>query len=325
MAEQTNKTKYTVGIGGLNYDIHVKLNSDPVPGDSNPARVQCSAGGVTRNILENLVRLEHRCVLLSSVGKDGFGQAVRQECEDAGLDVSHLREDAALPTSTYINMLYPGGDVYVAANDMRIHEAAPLSYFEENAELIRGAAAVVTDANLTEAQLEAVTAIAGNVPVFADTVSAAKCQRLLPFLGKMRLIKPNLMELEALSGIKCGPDHGASGNTDAAMVKAAEKLLATGLESIAVSLGARGCWYADRSGTQIFRNLDCDLPLVNAGGAGDAFMAGITAGICEGLQPEDALDFALACGRITTTSKSTVDPRLTREFVHRFLDKYRKD
>ena len=64
---------------------------------------------------------------------------------------------------------------------------------------------------------------------------------------------------------------------------------------------------------------------MNAGGAGDAFMAGITAGICEGLEPIDALDFALACGRITTTSKSTVDPRLTREFVFRFLDKYRDE
>ena len=54
-------------------------------------------------------------------------------------------------------------------------------------------------------------------------------------------------------------------------------------------------------------------------------MAGITAGMCEGLDPKDALDFALACGRITTTSKSTVDPRITREFVFRFLDKYRDE
>ncbi|MBQ9889969.1 MAG: carbohydrate kinase family protein [Firmicutes bacterium] len=309
--------RYIIGIGGLNYDIHVKLAKSPVPGDSNPAGVQCSAGGVTRNILENLVRLEHRCLLLSSVGTDGFGQAVRQECEDAGLDVSRLREDKKLPTSTYINVLEPGGEVYIAANDMRIHEAAPLSYFEENAELIRSAQAVVTDANLTEKQLSMVMEIADGVPVFADTVSAAKCRRLLPFIGKIQLIKPNLMELEALSGIECsGPD--ADKKTEAA----AEKLLSTGLKSIAVSLGSRGCYYADRSGKRLYRRLDCDLPVVNAGGAGDAFMAGLTAGFCEGLEPENALDLALACGRITTLSESTVDPRLTREFAARFLDRY---
>ena len=39
--------RYIIGIGGLNYDIHVKLAKSPVPGDSNPAGVQCSAGGVT--------------------------------------------------------------------------------------------------------------------------------------------------------------------------------------------------------------------------------------------------------------------------------------
>ena len=288
-----------------------------MPADSNPARMAFSAGGVTRNILENLVRLEHRCVLLSSVGQDAPADILRRDCEDARIDISRLRTDGILPTSTYINMLQADGDMYIAANDMRIHEKTPVSYYEENADLIRKAAALVTDANLTEAQLDTLTAIAENVPVFADPVSAAKCRRLLPFLGGMRLIKPNLMELEALSGMDCG--------TDAGMEKAAGKLLDTGLESIAVSLGARGCWYADRSGLKIYRNLDCDLPLVNAGGAGDAFMAGITAGICEGLEPIDALDFALACGRITTTSKSTVDPRLTREFVFRFLDKYRDE
>lgn len=313
--------QYIIGIGGLNYDIHVKLAKSPVPGDSNPAGVQCSAGGVTRNILENLVRLEHSCVLLSSVGADGFGQAVRQECEDAGLDVSRLREDEKLPTSTYINVLEPNGEVYIAANDMRIHESSPLSYFEENAELIRSAQAVVTDANLTEKQLGKIMEIAEGVPVFADTVSAAKCRRLLPFIGKMQLIKPNLMELEALSGIECS---GTSEGTDAnkKIEAATQKLLDTGLKSIAVSLGSRGCYYADRSGKRLYRRLDCDLPVVNAGGAGDAFMAGLTAGFCEGITPENALDLALACGRITTLSESTVDPRLTREFAARFLDRY---
>ena len=35
-----------------------------------------------------------------------------------------------------------------------------------------------------------------------------------------------------------------------------------------------------------------------------------------------AADFALACGKITTLSKDTVDPRITQEFVFRFLDRY---
>ena len=306
-----------IGVGGLNYDIHIKTVSAPVPCDSNPAGIYCSAGGVTRNILENLARLDHDCMLLSAVGRDGFGASLRQECEDAGLDISRLWESDSLPTSTYVSMLDPSGEMFIAANDMRIHEQTPLSYYKENADVIADADAIVTDANLTEAQLEQVFELAEGVPVFADTVSAAKCKRLLPFMGKLRFIKPNVMELAELTGLPC--------DTHDQIRTAAGKLLESGLESIAVSLGAEGCYYADRSGENFFRKLDCDLPAVNVSGAGDSFVAGFITAVLEGSEPEMAADFALACGKITTLSKDTVDPRITQEFVFRFLDRYTGD
>ena len=44
-------------LGGINMDVSVHAHSTLRAGDSNPGRVQCSPGGVARNVAENLLRL----------------------------------------------------------------------------------------------------------------------------------------------------------------------------------------------------------------------------------------------------------------------------
>lgn len=305
--------KYIVGAGGANFDIHIRTTNAPVIRDSNPGHLRTSAGGVCRNILENLARQGDECVLLSAVGADHFGEAVLTACRNAGMDVSHVCRSDGLPTSAYIDILDDGGDMYLAANDMRIVTEIPAGYFEQNASVIAGAAAVVIDANLTTEQIATILAAAEGIPVFADPVSVAKAPVLKPFLGKLTLIKPNRMELEALTGLPCG--------TDEEMADAAEELLRQGVKQVVVSLGARGCWSFGR-GASLIRGIDCDLPVVNASGGGDAFMAGLVHSYLNGADKETMLHYALACGRIATLSEDTINYCLTEEYVFRFMDKY---
>ena len=304
---------YIVGTGGANFDIHIRTTDAPVLRDSNPGHLRTSAGGVCRNIMENLARQGDDCVLLSAVGADHFGDAVLAACTEAGMDVSRVLRSDKTPTSAYIDILDDGGDMYLAANDMRLVAEIPAEYFQKNAELIRSAAAVVVDANLSEEQLTAIFEAADGVPVFADPVSAAKCGVLKPFLGKLTLIKPNRMELEALSGLPCG--------TDEEIADAAEELLRQGVKQVVVSLGERGCRSFGR-GASLIRGIDCGLPVVNASGAGDAFMAGLVHSFLNGADKETMLHYALACGRIATLSEDTINYCLTEEYVFRFMDKY---
>ena len=46
--------KYVVGVGGANLDMHARSRNPVVMRDSNPSYMHTSAGGVTRNIIENL-------------------------------------------------------------------------------------------------------------------------------------------------------------------------------------------------------------------------------------------------------------------------------
>ena len=305
--------RYIVGAGGANFDIHIKTDKPPLPKDSNPGKLHTSAGGVCRNILENLSRMGGRCVLLSAVGSDSFGDSVLESCRDADIDVSRVCRSDDLPTSVYIDMLDDRGDMFVAANDMRLIAGIPPEYFEDNASVIGGASAVVIDANLGEEQIAAILKAAEGIPVFADPVSAAKCRALKPFTDKLQLIKPNRLELEALTGMPCGTDE----ETEAA----AKELVRLGAKQVVVSLGAGGCLFADGS-TVLRMDLDCDLPVVNASGAGDAFTAGLVHGWLNGADPETLLHYALACGRIATLSADTINGCLTEEYVFRFMDKY---
>ena len=64
---------YAVVIGGANMDICGCSHDNLRIGDSNPGKVRTSAGGVGRNIAENLARLGTDTRLLSAVGNDQYG------------------------------------------------------------------------------------------------------------------------------------------------------------------------------------------------------------------------------------------------------------
>ena len=80
---------YVLGIGAANVDVHGMSRAAIVMRDSNPGHLRTSAGGVTRNVMENLARLGVDARMVSALGDDLFGHYVRSESEKAGLDMSN--------------------------------------------------------------------------------------------------------------------------------------------------------------------------------------------------------------------------------------------
>ncbi len=309
-----------LGIGGANLDIHASLKAPAAPGDSNPSRFRMSAGGVMRNILEDLSLLGESCVLMSAVGRDPFAGKILASCEAAGIDRSPVYVSPELSSSCYVDLLEPGGEMVIACSDMEVIESMPLSHIEANAGYIKKARAIAVDGNLTREQLEAVIALAPpEVPVFADPVSAAKVMRFDGLLGRLALFKPNALELEKISGIPCGTLGPGEGPDRKAIARAADGLLSQGLERIAVSLGRHGCYFADTLGQSFFCRLDSPLTALNTTGAGDAFMAGMMSGLLCGLSAKDAAARALACGALTSATPLTIDPALSAAAIDKLI------
>ena len=85
----------------------------------------------------------------------------------------------------------------------------------------------VIDTNLPE---ETIRYLCENctVPIFADPVSTAKAVKLLPVLGKIHTIKPNMLEAALLTGIPVTDERSAR--------KAVDILLELGVKQVFLSM-----------------------------------------------------------------------------------------
>ena len=136
---------YVLGIGAANMDVHGKSRVPIVMRDSNPGHLRTSAGGVTRNVLENLSRLGVRTKLVSAVGADLYGEMVLRSSAAAGIDISGVVTIPGAASSCYISVLDQKGDMLVAMSDMGILENITPELVRSLGGELRGAAAVVCD------------------------------------------------------------------------------------------------------------------------------------------------------------------------------------
>lgn len=82
-------------VGGANIDIYGSPAVELAPGVSNPGRVHTACGGVGRNAAENLALLGNSVSLITAMGKDAYGERLRQCAQEAGVDISA----ACIPTA----------------------------------------------------------------------------------------------------------------------------------------------------------------------------------------------------------------------------------
>lgn len=294
-------TPYVVLLGGANMDIRGSSSSCLRQGDSNPGRVSCSPGGVARNIAENLARLGADCRLISAVGDDLYGRALLESTQHAGVDVRPvlLLPDAA--TSTYLSLHGPDGDMSIAINDMEILERLSAARLAPQRELLRHAGLIVADANLSAEALAWVFAEAGNTPVFIDTVSAFKAERIRPWLGQIHTLKPNRLEATTLSGLPLDQASHAPA--------VADWFHQQGVVQIILSLAGDGVYYSSAA-AQGWSPAPA-VEIINTTGAGDALMAGLAWGWLQQQTLDETVQFAQACAALTLGCAATNNPTLS--------------
>ena len=294
------KSSCVVVIGGVNIDICGQSFAPLIKKDSNPGFSRTSLGGVGRNIAHNLALLDVPVCLLSAVGDDLHGNMVAESCNHLGIDFGHVRKVPDAHTSTYLFLNGPDGDMELAVSDMTICDSITPEYLEENAGIIQNAAAVVVDTNIPEESVFWVTQNS-TAPVFADPVSVTKAGKLRSCLGKIHTLKPNRLEAQYLSGVEIRDQNS--------LEYAAHKLLDTGLERVFISMGGDGVYYADHQvhGTSPV----CKAQLVNATGAGDAYMAGLVWAYLQEANTKESAVLACAASAIAIEGSETINPLMS--------------
>ena len=292
---------YVALIGGANLDISAHSHAKPLMGDSNPGRIHCSPGGVARNVAENLVRLGQDARLLSVLGDDAFAAVLRQAAAGVGLDLSACATLAGQRTATYLSLHAVDRDMGVAVNDMGILEQMTPALLAPHAQTVRQAAAVVVDCNVRPDVLQWLCTELAHPVVFAEAVSVAKCQRLLPVLHRLHTLKANGMEAQSLSGIAVDDIPSARA--------AALALRQRGVGRVVISLGARGVVWCDSDGSTGHRAAQ-PVQMVSATGAGDALLSGLVHGHLQRMAMDLGVMFAMACAELTLSSTFANSPEL---------------
>ena len=297
-------------LGGINMDVSVHAHNTLRAGDSNTGRVQCSPGGVARNVAENLLRLGLDARLLGVLGDDVFGQALWQFGAAIGLD---MRACLTLPgqrTATYVCMHRADGDMDVAVNDMDIMDALTPALLQPQQALLRDAAVLVADCNLRSDVWQWLATEVAHPALFAEAVSVAKCTRLGDVLPQLHTLKANRLEAQALCGRAIASVQEAC---DAALA-----LHRRGVGRVLISLGAQGVAWCDADGRCGHRAARA-VPVLSATGAGDALMGGLVYGHLQGWPLEKALAWAMACAEITLASPAANAPTLSVQAVQHHM------
>ncbi len=290
---------YAVVVGGVNMDIGGRSDAPLVSGDSNPGSVTVSLGGVGRNIAHNLSLMGADVQLFTAFGQDVHGQKIAASCAELGIDASKALRLTDVPTSTYLYIASPEGEMSVALSDMKVCDRITPAYLASHLSTLQNAQVVVADTNIPA---ESLVYLADNctAPLFCDPVSTVKAEKLRPILHKIHTLKPNRLEAELLSGVAIRSKEDAA--------SAAKVLVKKGVKRVFLSMGADGVCAATREQTLWLPNLPSKM--VNTTGCGDAFMAALVWAYLEDLDLKHTTLAGLAAGAIAMESAETINPAM---------------
>ena len=299
---------YVAVIGAANMDLTGKMMGEAVDGDSNPGQVTVSAGGVARNIAENIAHLGTRCELITAIADDAWGVQLTDHCESVNIGISHAIVAKGQRTSSYLSMHDNQGELITAINDMSVLDCITPEALAQRCDVLAVADCWVVDANLNEQALAYLFDHAGNTPIWVDPVSTIKAERLLPYLSSIHCLTPNLQEAAILTGCQVTSADNAP--------DLAQKLHEKGVKKVMITLGEQGAYASDEHSS--FRLAATSSNVKNVTGCGDTALAALVHGSVSGVDWRTSCELAMSAAALTANSTQTNTPLLSTLGILRY-------
>ena len=269
-----------------------------------------SVGGEAVNEAMAAAKLGTKTGILCALGEDDAGDMVLGALGRCGVDtdlVIHSKEHPTPVTTMFVN---EDGTRKSITNQAHRHNFHPEQYLK----CISGARGIILgslfrapfdDPQIILSVLRA--AKENNVLVVADTklpnfrvLGLEDLREALPYVD---FVTPNEDEAKYFTK-KTEPEEMA------------DVFLQYGVKNVIIKLGSKGCYFKNER--ESFSLSALPIKAVDATGAGDNFVAGLTCELLRGANVRDAICFANACGAICTTAVGASTALKNREQVLQF-------
>jgi len=294
-------------IGDLSIDIYWKSDmkkselSRETPHFPLPVVEEYMYPGAGGNAAANIAALKPgKLTVLSVIGRDWRGDALKSKLVDAGIEIRNLVENGKMVTNAYCKP-FRKGISDIEYEDPRIDFANYKDLPEEAEEEI----------------MYLLEQYVGNVDVLCvcdqfsfGCITPAIRERIVAFaeeglkvvvdsrdrIGMYRgvFLKPN--EIEGLKVV-----YGKSGTLNPCFkdyAAAAQILAKRNQAEVCMTLGSAGCLYADRSSTVHIPSYEVQPP-IDTCGAGDTFLSAFSCAIAAGAKAWEAASFANMSANVT--------------------------
>lgn len=291
-------------IGAQNIDIFSKSNEDLILEDSNPSKISISYGGVGRNIAVNLNNLNYETHFITVFGDDGLSKLAYNSLNEKGLDISEslILKDSG--NSIFLGVMDKENDLHLGFHDMGILEKLDVKFFESKKDFVSAFETIIIDNNLPIKSIEYLLNTFHDKMIIMDAVSTKKAPKLIPFLKKISVLKVNRLELDAITSEKTIDEqlnelHQKGAKTILLTQKDKEVILSTPIDRIS------------QTPPKVKK-------IINASGAGDAFLSGFVHGIINNLSDEDKIKMANIAARICLGSNESTSENLCLQEIERY-------
>ena len=293
-----------VVIGAVFVDIKGFPHDMYIPDGRNVGRIEYVHGGVARNVVEDIANLELRPTYLGIVDDTPMGEAVVTKLRNHKVNCDYVM---TIPDGmgTWLAVFDNNGDV-AGSISKRPNMRPLLDLLEEKGdEIFAKADSVVLEVDLDKELVKKVLELGKkhNVKLFSLVSNMSLAAQRRDFLKQFDCMICNQLE----AGILFADDYSDKTPEELCEI-ISNKVSQANFPALVVTMGGKGSVYADYTG----QNGVCPprkVQVKDTTGAGDAFCAGVAAGMTYGKTLAEAVEIGTLLAASVITSTENVCPR----------------